>query len=335
MNGEKTASGGIDFVIPWVDGSDPAWQREFVAARLTAGGDASVARFRDWHTLRYWFRAVERFAPWVRRIHFITWGHLPEWLDTAHPRLHVVRHADYLPAQYRPTFNSNAIELNIHRIEGLSERFVLFNDDTFLGRPAAETDFFLGDVPRDMARLSIPAPEPIAHTILNAMMLIAARYKPRQVVRRNPGKWFSRHYRASDLMKNLLLLPWSVFPGISDHHMPQAYRKSSFERAWQLWGAEIDATCRHPFRTSDDLSHWLIRYDTLCRGEFRPTSFADCAQITLSDTGIDPVRRDIARSRYRMFCLHDDVRIADPDTVARTLCGAFGELLPERSSFER
>lgn len=77
---------------------------------------------------------MERFAPWVRRIHFITWGHLPAWLDTAHPKLHVVNHAEYMPAEYLPTFNSNTIELNIARIEGLAERFVLFNDDTFLLR---------------------------------------------------------------------------------------------------------------------------------------------------------------------------------------------------------
>ncbi|MDE5814939.1 MAG: Stealth CR1 domain-containing protein, partial [Alistipes sp.] len=106
-----------DFVILWVDGSDPAWRKEFAAARHADSGaeDASVARYRDWRTLRYWFRSVERFAPWVRRIHFVTWGHLPQWLDTAAPRLHIVRHSDYLPEAYRPTFNSNALELNLHR----------------------------------------------------------------------------------------------------------------------------------------------------------------------------------------------------------------------------
>ena len=96
----------IDFVMPWVDGSDPAWREEFLKYRAlqapqgepacdtgTAAGavDASEERYRDWDTLRYWFRGVERFAPWVNRIHFITWGHLPAWLDTAHPKLHVVR----------------------------------------------------------------------------------------------------------------------------------------------------------------------------------------------------------------------------------------------------
>ena len=146
----------IDFVMPWVDGSDPAWREEFLKYRAlqapqgepacdtgTAAGavDASEERYRDWDTLRYWFRGVERFAPWVNRIHFITWGHLPAWLDTAHPKLHVVRHADYIPSPYLPTFNSCPIELNMHRIEGLAEHFVYFNDDTFLSACRSRTLF--------------------------------------------------------------------------------------------------------------------------------------------------------------------------------------------------
>ena len=75
----------IDFVIPWVDGEDPAWRRQFLAVRRAEGADASEIRFRDWRNLRYWFRGVERLAPWVRRIHFITWGHLPAWLNTDRP----------------------------------------------------------------------------------------------------------------------------------------------------------------------------------------------------------------------------------------------------------
>ena len=112
---------GIDFVLLWVDGDDPAWREAFLNARKAAGRDAdlSAIRFRDWQTLPYWFRAVERFAPWVRRIHLITWGHLPAWLDTSHPKLHIVRHEEYLPGEYLPSFNSNTLELNIARIEGL------------------------------------------------------------------------------------------------------------------------------------------------------------------------------------------------------------------------
>ena len=71
----------IDFVLPWVDGSDPAWRAERSRRAGCEEGDSSDVRYRDWGTLRYWFRAVDKFAPWARRVHFITWGHLPAWLN--------------------------------------------------------------------------------------------------------------------------------------------------------------------------------------------------------------------------------------------------------------
>lgn len=325
----------IDFVILWVDGSDPAWRREFAQARHLSEEDSSLIRYRDWQTLRYWFRSVERFAPWVRRIHFITWGHLPAWLETEHPKLHIVNHADYLPGEYRPTFNSNVIELNIHRIEGLAEQFVLFNDDTFLGRPASPEQFFRNGLPRDMACLSIPCLEPITHIILNNMLLIGAQYQPHAVIRRHPAKWFAPCYGAGKLFKNLLLLPWSSFSGIRDHHMPQAFLKRQFTRAWQTWGRELDATCRNPFRTLADHSQWLIRYDSLCRGEFHPISFGDCGLKSLTDESLEGICHDIETQRWRMLCINDSEQITDFEARSHRLCEAFERLLPERSDFER
>lgn len=325
----------VDAVLLWVDGDDPAWRREFDAARQRESSDASPIRYRDWETLRYWFRAVERFAPWLRTVHFITWGHLPPWLDTSHPRLHVVDHRDYIPADYLPTFNSNVIELNIHRIGGLPERFVLFNDDTFLCRPCREEDFFRGGVPCDMARLSVVQPSSVAHTVYNCLTLVNALHDKRSVIRRHPGKWFSPRYGVANLLKSLTLMPWSTIPGLLDPHMPQPYLRRQFERAWELWGPQLDATCRHPFRDLGDLSHWLVRYDGLCRGEFAPHGMGDCRTMTLGDADIETTARQIESQRYRMICLHDSAAIADFDRVRDRLVEAFERILPEKSSYER
>ena len=125
----------IDFVIIWVDGNDKEWRAEkdkYDDKPISTSN--SEVRFRDWDNLQYWFRGVEKYAPWVRKIHFITWGHLPTWLNTEHPKLHIVRHEDYIPNEYLPVFNSNVLEIYMHKIEGLSEEFVYFNDDIFLSR---------------------------------------------------------------------------------------------------------------------------------------------------------------------------------------------------------
>ena len=104
--------GAIDFVVTWVDGNDPAWQQE--KQKYTAvNADVRVNRYREWDQLKYWFRAVEKYAPWVNKIHFVTWGHLPEWLDTTNPKLNIVNHKDYIPEEYLPTFSSHTIELHL------------------------------------------------------------------------------------------------------------------------------------------------------------------------------------------------------------------------------
>ena len=120
----------IDFVVTWVDGNDVAWQAEKIrySPKKTDSGNEEN-RFRDWGLMKYWFRGIEKFAPWVNHVYFITWGHVPEWLNLEHEKLSIIKHSDYIPDEYLPTFNSNVIELNLHRIPQLSEHFVLFNDD--------------------------------------------------------------------------------------------------------------------------------------------------------------------------------------------------------------
>lgn len=125
----------IDFVITWVDMNDPKWQEDFAkysGNRDNTKNGVSEARFRDYGLLRYWFRGVEKFAPWVRKIHFVTCGQKPEWLDENNPKIHLVNHKDYIPEQFLPTFNSVVIEYYLHRIPGLAEHFVYFNDDVHI-----------------------------------------------------------------------------------------------------------------------------------------------------------------------------------------------------------
>ncbi|MDY4501824.1 MAG: stealth family protein, partial [Lactobacillus johnsonii] len=142
----------IDFVVTWVDGSDSVWLES--KAKYADKADIILnteARYRDWNIFKYWFRAVELYAPWVNRIFLITEGHLPKWINLEHPKLVHIKHSDYIDEQYLPTFNSNVIELNIPNIKELSEKFVLFNDDVFINAPVLPEDFFDKDgLPKDI-----------------------------------------------------------------------------------------------------------------------------------------------------------------------------------------
>lgn len=89
----------IDVVYTWVDGDDPQWRaaKDRVLAELgrepLAAADGS-ARFRDRDELRYSVRSIDMYAPWVRNIYVVTAGQTPTWLDTDHPRIHVVDHRE-------------------------------------------------------------------------------------------------------------------------------------------------------------------------------------------------------------------------------------------------
>src|SRR5699024_7559051 len=113
----------IDFVITWVDDSDSDWLNAKNSYVENEVKDSRDIRYRDWDTLHFLFRGIEKFTPWVNKVFLVTWGHLPKWLNLNHPKLRVVKHEEFIPKKYLPTFNSHTIELNLHRIKDLSERF--------------------------------------------------------------------------------------------------------------------------------------------------------------------------------------------------------------------
>uniref|UniRef100_A0A1A7Y1F8 N-acetylglucosamine-1-phosphotransferase subunits alpha/beta n=1 Tax=Iconisemion striatum TaxID=60296 RepID=A0A1A7Y1F8_9TELE len=105
--------------------------------------DVSASRFEDNEELRYSLRSVEKHAPWVRHIFIVTNGQIPSWLNLDNPRVTVVTHQDiFLNHTHLPTFSSPAIETHIHRIPGLSQKFIYLNDDVMFGKDVWPDDFY-------------------------------------------------------------------------------------------------------------------------------------------------------------------------------------------------
>ena len=80
----------IDFVIAWVDGNDEKWLLEKSKYSLVKENDQSKIRYRDWENLKYLFRGIEKYAPWVNNVFFITYGHLPSWLNVNNDKLKIL-----------------------------------------------------------------------------------------------------------------------------------------------------------------------------------------------------------------------------------------------------
>ena len=326
----------IDIVIPWVDGDDPAWRAERARYTADSNSDNSEARYREWDLFRYWFRGIETYAPWVRTIHLVTWGHLPPWLNTEHPKLHIVNHRDFIPREYLPTFSSHAIELNMHRIPGLSEHFLYFNDDVYMTRISSPDDFFSGDLPRDTAVFGIVKNTDIEnfmpYIMLNMLALINMNFSKRKMLRRDFAKWFSPK-NGKGVLNNLYLLPWGSFTGFRNYHTCIAYRKQTLSEVWEKFPDILDQTCNRRFRSREDVNQYLFRYWQLVNGQFQPRK-PDSAYITIGTEPPEAIAAAMDSKKNRIVCVNDDPMGFDFEQERPRVAAVFESRFPALSSFE-
>ena len=129
----------MDIVITYVDGNDPVWRRDY---ERYANVPVMQKRFRDWGTLKYLLRGIETNMPFIRNVYLVVShpSQVPSWADT--DNLTIILHKDIIPEEYLPTFNCNPIEMHLHRIEGLDEEYLFFNDDLYPLAPCRPEDFF-------------------------------------------------------------------------------------------------------------------------------------------------------------------------------------------------
>ncbi|WP_100655813.1 Stealth CR1 domain-containing protein [Alteromonas flava] len=346
----------IDFVVTWVDGNDPDWlaqRNQYSPDNQQMNG---TERFRDWDNLQYLFRAFETFTPWVNKIYFVTWGHLPSWLNTDHPKLKIVRHEDFLDAKNLPVFNINAIETNFHRISGLSEHFVYFNDDTFLLKAFTPEVFFKKGLPVNAMISNIMHEGVIAPIVLNDIELINKnfnRHKGEKLTKRGIAlkhfwKWFYPGYGLR-LLDTLLLMYWKTFSGFVNYHHAQPFLKSVYGEVWEKEPAVMQQVSASKFRANTDVNQYLFRYWQFASGKFSPDSVKNAFKrrkyVELrSVADVKAACEDIESGKYEMYCLNDSMskgrfteRDVTPkefeDCIARVQ-KALTRVLPHKSEFE-
>ncbi|MCQ0090534.1 stealth conserved region 3 domain-containing protein [Roseovarius sp. M141] len=130
----------IDAVIMWVDGEDEIFRRQYAnyagMVPKAARRHEVAGRHRNSGELVYCLRGIHAHMPWIDRIHIVTSGQIPDGLNFNDPKLNLVIHSDIFPdLSVLPTFNSFAIDSCLHRIPGLSEKFVRFSDDFLVINP--------------------------------------------------------------------------------------------------------------------------------------------------------------------------------------------------------
>lgn len=335
----------IDFVVTWVDGNDPVWSEEKAkylrASDTLTQKDNPEMRYRRWNTLRYWFRAVERFAPWTNQVILVTCGHLPEWLNTENEKLRIVRHTDYIPAEYLPTFSSHTIENNLWRIGELSEHFVYFNDDVFLMNEVKPSDFFCGEVPKHCA-VSRPNRSgkqmcSFDHALINGLGEINSAFKMREVMDCYPEKWLNSRmkdyyeYNARTYRDNFL-------SGMYFSHLCVPLRKSSMRECSEKFADKLKETSRNRFRSYQDVNHQIFQLWEMVNGTFEPVERGYYGRYkALTAENLPLIAADMKNEKLKCICLNDSDEIKDDafDGVKSCLLRLFEEKLPEKCSFEK
>lgn len=333
----------IDFVITWVDNKDLNWQREKNKYKGIADDengnikfDGSNLRYRDMDCLKYWFRAVEKYAPWVNKIFFVTYGHFPKWLNLENPKLVIVRHEDFISKEYLPTFNSNAIEATLHKIPNLSEKFVYFNDDMFLTNYVKKSDFFKKGIPCDNCSLRAISiikgnNDSFYKKVCNDIEIINKYFDFKQWRKKNLRKIISPKI-GRYLLFSVPCMIYNDFLGFNVYHLPISYLKTTFNEVWEKESEILKETMSYKFRNNrDSVNHWLFEYWQFAKGKFVQRSSKFGKAFTIDDKSLD---KSIVKQKYKMICINDSIKLEDFDKRKEEIIKDFGVILPNKSSFE-
>lgn len=227
----------IDVVITYVNNEDKKWAHDYLTySRIEKKAyKPNGVRFRSWDNFKYILRGIAQYIPFANNLYIIVSGEgqIPEFINTDNVR--VVYHHDIIPKQYLPTFNSNAIEMFMYRIPGLSENFIYLNDDMLFLKEHTEQDFFDENMnPRIAVRETVQTKTNIyIRTLLKTQSLTK---------KENIGFKFNTDK-----------------PLLRSDHAPNPMRKSMWEHYWNKYENELSSSITR-FRKDINITQELSNY---------------------------------------------------------------------------
>ena len=336
----------IDFIIFWVDGNDPEWQKKKAQYKGTEVQNSST-RFRDWDILKYWFRAVEKYAPWVHQIYFVSDHQKPTWMNLQHPKLSFVDHIDFIPTEFLPTFQANTIENNLFRIEGLSEHFVVFNDDMYINAPIKPDYYFKEGMPCDAPFEHVFTPRCYFPDIdgwgINIMefcdtQIINAHFNRKETVKQNKKAWLGRYLGFKYQLQAWLisLFRRTEFQHFYTPHNEKAFLKSVYQELWDLEPETLKKSCSK-FREDLSINNYVFRYWQLASNRFYPVNQLDLKKVTqLEPNSLQDVEEKLFDLNIKSLCINDSSLCSyeDYEQMKPKLINMYERKLPHKSAFE-
>lgn len=313
---DKDIDFDVDAVYMWVDGNDP----EIIEKRLKYlklenkklnVQSAAKGRFYDNEELKYSLRSLETYAPWVRKIFLITDNQVPKWFKD-HPKITIVDHKDIIDEKYLPTFNSEVIDFNIHKIKGLADKFLLINDDMFLGREVYKSFFF--------SKKGVP-------------IKYLRRIARRKLYQTGSGMFFDIYKKCQIMIEE----KFGEIPTTRFAHCITPYQKESFQKTIDLFPEDVRRTQTSRFRKEYDISRFIIDFYEIAVLDAQIIDVAKFWNAFTIDVDMRPETwykfSLIEKIRPYMYCLNDNEKTTDE---CRKLCKEFlDRISEEKSVFEK
>lgn len=308
----------IDLVYMWVDGNDPAWQAKRRAITGHAESKTSAdckGRYVDNGELKYSLRSIERYAPWIHKIFIVTDNQVPEWLDTTNPKIQIVDHTEIMPPEALPCFNSTVIEHFLCLIPGLSEHFLLANDDTLLNRPVTPETFFEDD--------GLP-------------IFRMTRKRCRKL-----WLWVREHVLKKKLNNHLRIIAnaaklvedkYGVYYGSRTHHNIDAYNRSDYERTYETFKDAIRPTLPNHIRKPNDIHRHIYTYAALAEKRAHLQYVDKYTSFSLQIH--EPEKyEEMEKCNPVFLCMNDSQFAQDSDRIRAA--EYLEKRFPEKSKFEK
>jgi hypothetical protein len=312
----------IDVVYTWVDGSDPelAAQREAhrsgsASPRRIHARETGASRYTSHDELKYSLRSLEMYAPFVRNIYIVTNGQTPSWLDTSATGVQIVDHKEiFRDAKALPVFNSHAIGTQLHHIEGLSERYLYFNDDVFVGRPITGSHFFHGN---GVAKLP---------------------FSPFQYGLGSPLGDEPAPNSAGKNVRRLLLDRHGRFAVNKFMHTPHPQIRSVMREIEEVFADDVERTSRSRFRDVTDIAMGasLHHHHAYLTGRAVPGKFKLRYVDVAREDAAERLAELLETRGFDFFCLNDvNTPPEQQEAVASALHTFLETYFPFPSRFER
>ena len=328
----------IDAVFTWANFLDPRWREAYdhfaaldPAKRARRDpANAGVIRHTDNGELRYSLRSLERYAPFVRRVHLVIDGSPPEWLDTGGSDLQVLSSREIFPPDFPlPVFSSDLIEAFLWRIPDLSEQYIYFNDDMLLASPCTSEDFFdaQGKALVKMSPDLIYAPLGSVDFVYNRMLRNTERairrhlspiYRPRFPTRKPWVPMIARRVIQSKLALNEMA------------HIAQPFHRSLWPVFHEVFTKELETLSTSRFRHVDGFCVNLA-YQYLAHQRQKAVFTFDACDLLIPRRAapaelkaLQQDARNAARKGIKFLCFNDGIghpEVDWPTFIDETLRG--------------